>query len=146
MARHKIRFQNAIQKVGIGSLKGYKLSGQVYLTGFFEDYIKQYKKNRINWKYYAVKSLSRVRLFATPWAVAYQAPLSMGFSRQQSWSGLPFPSPGDLPKPGIEPRSPALQTDALPSEPPGKSPKYYVSISNYYNNASFLDLVLYITA
>ena len=67
-----------------------------------------------------VKSLSRVRLFATPWTVAYQAPLSMGFSRQECWSGLPFPSPGDFPDPGIEPRSPALQADALPSEPPGK--------------------------
>ena len=50
-----------------------------------------------------VKSLSHVRLFVTPWTVAYQAPLSMGFSRQQYWSGLPFPSPGDLPNPGIEP-------------------------------------------
>ena len=67
-----------------------------------------------------VKSLSRVRLFVTPWTVAYQAPLSMGFSRQECWSGLPFPSLGDLPDPGIEPRSPALQADALPSEPPGK--------------------------
>ena len=55
-----------------------------------------------------VKSLSRVRLFATPWAVAYQASLSMGFSRQQYWSGLPFPSPGDLPNPGLEPSSPIL--------------------------------------
>ena len=68
-----------------------------------------------------MKSLSHVRLFATPRTVAYQAPLSMGFSRQQYWSGLPFPSPGNLPDPGIEPRSPTLQTDALPSEPPGKS-------------------------
>ena len=67
-----------------------------------------------------VKSLSRVRLFATPWTVARQAPLSMGFSRQEYWSGLPFPSPGDLPNPGIEPRSPALQADAFSSEPPGK--------------------------
>ena len=67
-----------------------------------------------------VKSLSHVRLFATPWTVAYQAPLSMGFSRQEYWSELPFPSPGDLPNPGIEAGSPALQTDALPSEPPGK--------------------------
>ena len=67
-----------------------------------------------------VKSLSRVQLFATPWTVAYQAPLSTGFSRQEYWSGLPFPSPGDLPNPRIELRSPALQTDAaLPSEPPG---------------------------
>ena len=67
-----------------------------------------------------VKSLSRVRLFATPWTVAYQAPRSMGFSRQEYWNGLPFPSPGDLPNPGIKPRSSALQTDALPSEPLGK--------------------------
>ena len=62
-----------------------------------------------------VKSLSRVRLFSTPWTVAYQAPLSMEFSRQEYWSGWPFPSPGDLPDPGIEPGSPALQADALPS-------------------------------
>ena len=66
-----------------------------------------------------VKSLSRVLLFAAPWTVAYQAPPSMGFSRQEYWGGLPFPSPGDLPDPGIEPRSPALQADTLPSEPPG---------------------------
>ena len=64
-----------------------------------------------------VKSLSRVQLFATPWTVAYQALPSMGFSRQEYWSGLPFPSPGDLPDPGIEPRSPALQADTLTSEP-----------------------------
>ena len=61
-----------------------------------------------------------VRLFATPWTVAHQDPPSMGFSRQEYWSGLPFPSPGDLPDPGIEPRSPALQADALTSEPQGK--------------------------
>ena len=67
-----------------------------------------------------VKSLIRVRLFATPWTVAYQAPPSMGFSRQECWSGVPLPSPGDLPEPGIEPRSPALQADALPSETPEK--------------------------
>ena len=67
-----------------------------------------------------VKSLNRVRLFATPWTVAYQASLSMGFSRQEYWSGLPFPSPGDLPNLGIEPRSPALEEDTLTSEPPGK--------------------------
>ena len=68
----------------------------------------------------AVKSLSRVRLFATPWTVARQAPLSMGFSRQECWSGLPFPSLGDLPNPGIEHGSPALQADSSSSEPPGK--------------------------
>ena len=55
-----------------------------------------------------VKSLSHVQLFATPWTVAYQAPLSMGFSRQEYWSELQFPSPGGLPNPGIEPGSPAL--------------------------------------
>ena len=65
-----------------------------------------------------VKSLSRVRLFATLWTVAYQAPPSMGFSREECWRGLPFPSPGDLSDPGIEPRSPSLQADALSSEPP----------------------------
>ena len=72
-----------------------------------------------------VKSLSPVRLFATSWTVAYQAPPSMappsmGFSRQEYWSGLPFPSPGDLPDPGIKSRSPAFQADTLNSEPPGK--------------------------
>ena len=65
-----------------------------------------------------VKLLSRVRFFATPWTVAYQAPPSMGFSRQECWSGLPFPSPGDLPDPGIEPGSPTLGVDTLPSKPP----------------------------
>ena len=65
-----------------------------------------------------MKSLSRIRLFATPWTVAYQVPPSMGFSRQEYWSGLPFPSPRDLPNPGIEPGSPALEADALLSEPP----------------------------
>ena len=64
-----------------------------------------------------VKSLSCVRLFATPWTVAHQASLSMEISRQEYWSGLPFPSPGDLPDPEIEPRSPALQADTLTSEP-----------------------------
>ena len=54
--------------------------------------------------------------FATLWTVAHQAPLSIGFSRQEYWSGLPFPSPGDLPDPGIKPRSPALHADSLPSD------------------------------
>ena len=64
--------------------------------------------------------LSHVKLFATSWAVAHQVPLSMGFSRQEYWSGLPFLSPGDLPDPGMELRSPALQADSLLTEPPGK--------------------------
>ena len=63
----------------------------------------------------------------TPWTVACQAPLSIGFPRQECWSGLPFPSPGDLPNPGIEPRSPALQADSLPAELPGN-----VSIKHLY--------------
>ena len=54
-----------------------------------------------------VKSLSRVQLFATPWTIAHQAPLSMGFSRHEYWNGLPFPSPGDLPNTGIKPGTPA---------------------------------------
>ena len=66
------------------------------------------------------QSLSRVQLFATPGTAARQAPLSMGFPRQEYWSGLPFPSPGDLPDPGIEPGSPILQADSLLCEPPGK--------------------------
>ena len=67
-----------------------------------------------------MKLLSRVQLFMTPWTVGHQAPVSMGFPRQEYWSGLPFPSPGDLPDPEIEPRSPALQADALTSKPRGK--------------------------
>ena len=65
-----------------------------------------------------VRSFSRIQLFATPRTVAYQAPLSMGFSRPEYWSGVPFPSPGDLLDPGIEPGSPKFQADALTSEPP----------------------------
>ena len=61
-----------------------------------------------------------VQLFATPWIVAHQAPVSMEFSRQEYCSGLLFPSPWDLPDPGIKPGFPALQADSLPSEPPGK--------------------------
>ena len=77
---------------------------------------------RYNWKRKKkkVKLLTPVQLFATPWTVACQAPPPMEFSRLEYWSGLPFPSLGDLPSPGIEPRSPTLQADSLPSEPPGK--------------------------
>ena len=72
--------------------------------------------------YYCVyaKLLSHVRLFGTPWTIAHQSPLSMGFSRQEYWSGLPCLPPGDLPNSGTEPESPALQAYSLPSEPPGK--------------------------
>ena len=62
----------------------------------------------------------RVQFLVTPRTVACQAPLSTEFSRQEYWSGLPLPSPGDLPNPGIEPRFPTLQADSLPSGPPGK--------------------------
>ena len=68
------------------------------------------------------ESLSRVRLSVTPRTVACKAPLSMGFSRQECWSGLPFPPPGALHNPGIEPGSPAWQADSLLCELPGKSP------------------------
>ena len=78
-----------------------------------------------------VKSLSRVRLFATPWTVAHQAPQSMEFSKQEYWSGLPFPSPRDLPNPGIEPGSPTLQANALPSEPPGKPLETFMEVSSH---------------
>ena len=67
-----------------------------------------------------VKSLSRVQLFETPWTVAYQAPQSMEFSRQEYWSGLPFPPPGDLPNSEIEPESPLLAGGFFTTEPPGK--------------------------
>ena len=71
-----------------------------------------------------------------PWTVAYQAPQTMESSRQEYWSGLPFPSPGDLPDPGIEPRSPMLQADALPSEPPGK-PILYTQVYIPVQSLSF---------
>ena len=67
-----------------------------------------------------VQSSGHAQLFATPWTAAHQAPLSMGFSRPEYWSGFPCPPPEDLPIPGIEPRSPALQADSLTSEPPAK--------------------------
>ena len=67
-----------------------------------------------------LSGFSRVQLFATPWTIASQPPLSMGFSWQEYWSGLTFSPSGDLPNPGIEPRSLTLQMDSLPSEPPGK--------------------------
>ena len=69
---------------------------------------------------HAVLRPSVVSDSVTPWTVAHQAPLSMGFSSQEDWSGFPFPSPGDLLDPGIKPRSPALQARSLPSEPPRK--------------------------
>ena len=75
---------------------------------------------------------------ATPWTVAYQAPSSMEFAREEYWSGLPFPSPGDLPDLGVEPGSPTLQADALPSELPGKPLIRYTP----HNGQHFLDIIL----
>ena len=88
------------------------------------------RKAMINLVKVKVKSLSCIQLFVTPWTVAYKAPLSMEFSGQEYWSGLPFPSPGDLPNPGIKPRSPALQADSLPSELPGKPYVVHDSLGN----------------
>ena len=85
---------------------------------------------RLRHKFSSVQSLSLVRLFATPWTVARQAPLTMGFSRQEYWCGWPFPSPGDLPDPGIKPTSPAFPASAggfFTTEPPGK-PYIYICI------------------
>ena len=76
---------------------------------------------------------------ATPWTVACQAPLFMGFFRQEYWSGLLFPPPGDLSDPGIEPKSPALQVDSLPSEQPGKTIFIFFPIMVYQR---ILNLVL----
>ena len=87
-----------------------------------------------------VKSLSHVWLFATPWTVAHQAPPSMEFSRQEHWSGLPFPPPGDHPDPAIELRSPALQTETLLSEPPGKPRGFAVNVYKRRNADSLLIL------
>ena len=79
-----------------------------------------------------VKSLSRVQFFATQWTIAHQVPPSMGFSRQEYWSGLPILSPGDLYDPGIKPRSPTFQAGALTSEPPGKpNIKVYVMLHEW---------------
>ena len=80
---------------------------------------------------WVLSRFSHVRLFATQQAIACQAPLSMGFSRQEYWSGLPFPSPGDLPDPGIEPMSPALTGWFFTTEPPGKH-IYGLAAMNYY--------------
>ena len=89
-----------------------------------------------------VKSFSCVWLFGTPLTVAYQASPSMGFSRQEYWNGLPFPSPGDLPDPGIKSRSPRLEADTLTSEPPRKPFNIILRYKNLKNkwNHSRIDL------
>ena len=78
--------------------------------------------------------LSHIRLFVTPWTVPRQAPLSMGFSRKECWSGLPFPPPRDLPNPGIEPRPSALQDDSLLFEPPGKPTLRLARLNSFVAN------------
>ena len=88
---------------------------------------------RINWEIgfdiWKWESFSCVQLFATPWAIGCQAPRSMEFSKQEYWSGELSPFPGDLPNPGAEPRSPVLQADSLPSDPPGKPRDWHIHIT-----------------
>ena len=95
------------------------------------------------------QGLNHIRLFVTPWTVAHQASLSMKLSREEYWSGLPFPSPGDPPNLGVEPRSPALQADSLFSESPGESKLstqilfnniFYEHMEAYISNISILTL------
>ena len=96
---HRIR--NQIANIRWIIEKAREFQKNIYFC--FIDYAKAFDCVKVK-----VKSLNRVQLFMTPWTVAYQAPLSMEFARQEYWSGLLFPSPGDLPDPGIEPRSPTL--------------------------------------
>ena len=106
-------------------------NSSVYVT-LFDSILPKVERKKDRKK---VKLLSCVQLLATPWTVAYQVLPSMGFFRQEYWSGLPFPSPGDLPTPGIKPGSPALQADSLLSEPPGKPQKdnhFYCSVTHHY--------------
>ena len=94
------------------------LGSPTYMFMYWQFYTQESKEATFEHKVKVkMKSLTHVLLFATPWAVAYQTPPSIEFSRQEYWSRLPFLSPEDLPDPGIKPRSPALQADALPSEP-----------------------------
>ena len=88
------------------------------------------------WWWGSSNNVSCIQLFASPWTVAHQAPLSMGFSRQEYWSGLPFPSPGDLLDPGIQPGSPALQADSLLHELQG-SPMMMEGANKPRNSGNF---------
>ena len=96
------------------------LSGSICLPPVYILYFSPSQHLLFSILYAHAQSLSRVWLFETPWTVTHQAPLSLKFSRQEYLSGLPFPTPEDLPDPGTEHRSPALQAVSLPSEPPGK--------------------------
>ena len=119
----KIRFQGNISCKD-GHNKGQKLGdsqGQGSLVGcHLWSRTKSDTTEATQQQQQKVKSLSCVQLFATPWTVVCQASPSMGFSSQEYWSELPFPSPGNFPDPGIEPRSPTLQADSLLSEPAGQ--------------------------
>ena len=118
--------KNIVNLISVLTTWGYPcVESSLVLLVITKTLLQQHKKRLNTWTspdgqyQQQLHSLSRVWLFATPWTVAHQASLSMGFSRQEYWSGLPFPSPGDLPDPGIKPKSPILQADALTSEPPG---------------------------
>ena len=100
--------------------------------------------NEWKWKV-KEKSLSHVRLLATPWTAVHQAPPSMGFSRQEYWSGLPFPSPGNLPDPGIEPKSSALAVRFFTSEPPRELSSVVLSMFILYNHHHHLSAEVFFT-
>ena len=111
--------QRLTRELRVGSLPSF-LMAQGYLS-FGEPGRSCLVFVDITWSWFGGLISQSCLTLATPWTVAHQAPLSMGLSRQEYWSGLPFPSPGGLPNPGIEPESPTLQADSLPSEPPGKA-------------------------
>ena len=92
-----------------------------------------------------ISHFSHVWLFVTPWTVAHQTPLSMGLSRQKYWSGLPCCPPGDLPNPGIQLRSPALQADSLPAELPRKPPTLYPLLNFSTTNSPIRAVYKYLT-
>ena len=110
------------ETMGVGTVGGAQFM-HVQLYVYINIHVSHIFMHAVPWCSY---SLSHVQLFETPWTVACQAPLSWGFSRQEYWSGLPCASPGDLPNPRIEPRSPELQVDSLLSEPPGKHSHTYI--------------------
>ena len=113
----KIRTSTSLQFIKKHILNGKKLM-HIYLPTSVSQlihFLLIYHMHKVK-----VKSLNRVWIFVTLWTIAYQIPSPMGFSRQEYWIGLPFPPPGDLPNPGIKSGFPALQSDALLSEPPGK--------------------------
>ena len=119
-------------------LGNYKIhfSGEKYPQGMIWEASLStvYIQHRIYLYIHKHSALSHVRFFVIPWTVTRQAPLSMGFSRQEHWSGLPCPSPGNLPNPGIKPRSLALPAESLPSKPPG-SPYMCVCVYTHTHKA-----------